>query len=144
MKRDGRFAQAMERFFQGRYGPDPYTRFLSFFSLGLLILSLCLKSAADGRVSSALFFVALALLVWTYFRTLSRNIPRRQSENERYLAAKARVTGWFAFNRDRFRQRKEYAFFRCPGCKQTVRVPRGKGKIRITCRRCGYTFEKKT
>ena len=121
----------------GRNGPDQLSRFLSFAALGVLILGLFIRSPL-------LSVLCLALLIWSYFRMFSRNIPRRRAENERYLALKNKVTGYFHSLLDRWRQRKDYAFFRCPGCKAMLRVPRGKGKIRVTCRKCGNAFERKT
>ena len=98
----------------------------------------------NGVLSNLLFTLALAVVIWCYSRMMSRNITRRQLENQSYLQKRQAVFDWFALQRDCFRQRKEFAFFRCPGCGRTVRVPRGKGRIRITCRHCGYSFEKKT
>ena len=87
---------------------------------------------------------ALALLIWCYVRIFSRKVAARSEENRKYLSYRNRFFGSFRLLKSCFRQRKEYAFFRCPSCREVVRVPRGKGKIRITCPRCGYAFEKKT
>lgn len=125
------------RFMIGRNGADQFSRFLSFAALGVIVVNLFVRSA----VLSAL---CLALLIWSYFRVFSRNIPRRRAENERYLALRYRVTGYFSGLTDRWKQRRDFAFFRCPGCKAMLRVPRGKGKIRVTCRKCGNAFERKT
>jgi len=142
--KNGRLAQAVARFMSGRYGVDQLARFLSCASLVSLILSLLTRSLLRGRISSLFVYLALVLLGWSYFRMLSRNYSRRRAENERYLSLHHRVLSRFHLHRECFRQRKDYAFYRCPGCRQLVRVPRGKGKLRITCRRCGYSFEKKT
>ena len=90
------------------------------------------------------FFLCMGLLTWSYVRIFSRNYSRRRRENEFYLRKKYRLTSWLQLHRECYRQRQDYAFYRCPGCRQLVRVPRDKGKLRITCRRCGYSFEKKT
>ena len=87
---------------------------------------------------------ALALLIWCYVRIFSRKVAARSEENRKYLSYRNRFFGSFRLLKSCFRQRKDYAFFRCPSCREVVRVPRGKGKIRITCPRCGYAFEKKT
>ena len=131
------------RFMAGRYGGDAFGRFLAICGFCVIILSV-LTRAGSGFVSGLLGFCALALVALCYGRMLSRNIGRRQEENRRYLVKKQRFLDWVALRRDCFRQRKDYAFFRCPGCGRTVRVPRGKGRIRITCRHCGFAFEKKT
>jgi transcription elongation factor Elf1 len=39
---------------------------------------------------------------------------------------------------------KEHRYFKCPGCGQRLRVPRGKGRISINCRSCGAAFERNT
>ena len=130
-------------FLNGRYGADALCRFLSVCGCVCILLSLALrdKSSFFTLVFST---AALALLIWCYVRIFSRNITRRSEENRKYLSYRNRFLGSFRLMKSCFRQRKEYAFFRCPSCREIVRVPRGKGKIRITCPRCGYAFEKKT
>ena len=129
---------------QGRYGVDALGRFLSLSACAVLVIALLLRGVGNGAVTSLLGTVAFAEIIWCYMRVFSRNIGRRAAENERYLRLKGRFTGWFRLQKDRVSQRKEYAFFRCPGCRRVTRVPRGKGRIRVVCRQCGYTFEKKT
>lgn len=144
LKRNGRIAEALARFMQGRYGLDQLSRFLSIFSAVVLILSLFVRGAAGGKLGTLFFCLAFAALVWSYIRIFSRNFLQRQKENDRYLILSGKCRSWFQLQRDCFQQRGEYSFFRCPGCHEMVRVPKGKGRIRITCRRCGYSFEKKT
>ena len=144
MGRNSRLGDFVRRFMSGRYGLDLYGRFLSVFSAVSVVLGFIMS--ALGMSSLSAFFTALcfASLIWTYCRVFSRNFARRQEENRRYLLLREKVIAWFRLQRDRLRQRKDYAFYRCPGCRSIARVPRGKGRIRITCRRCGYTFERKT
>jgi len=125
------------RFMAGRYGADQLSRFLSFAALVLIVLNIFIHS-------SVLWVLGLALLVLVYVRMFSKNFERRRRENERYLRIKTKLTGGFRDWTDRRKQSKDYVFFRCPGCHAMLRVPRGKGKIRITCRKCGNAFEKKT
>ncbi len=132
------------RFMAGRYGADSLGRFLSIAGCCTIAAALLLRLAGAPGLSAAFGFVSIVLVGFCYFRILSRNADRRSEENRRYLAARDKVTGWFCLKRDCFRQRRDYVFYRCPGCHQVVRVPRGKGRIRITCRRCGYAFERKT
>ena len=91
-----------------------------------------------------IWLLALACLVWGAFRSLSRNIRGRQRENEAFLGLTRNFTGTFRGMRDRFAQRKEYRFFRCPSCRTWLRVPRGRGKLNITCRQCGERFTRST
>ena len=125
------------RFMAGRYGADQLSRFLSFAALILIVLNLFFRS-------NVLWVLSLTLLVLVYVRMFSKNFERRRRENERYLRIKSKLTGGFTDWTDRRKQSKDYVFFRCPGCHAMLRVPRGKGKIRVTCRKCGNAFEKKT
>ena len=131
------FKERIRRFMTGRYGADQFSRFLSFLALALIVLNIVLRS-------SLLWLLGLAALVIVYLRMLSKNFEKRRRENERYLQLKYRLTGGVRNWIDRQKQRREYAFFRCPGCHAMLRVPRGKGKIRVTCRKCGNAFERKT
>ena len=142
--KNGRLTQFFARLMAGRYGADQLARFLSCVSLVCMILSLLTRRVGSGRLSSLFLALCMGLLVWSYIRMFSRNYGRRRRENEFYLDKKYRLTSRLKLHRECFRQRRDYAFYRCPGCRQMVRVPRGKGKLRITCRRCGYSFEKKT
>lgn len=125
------------RFMAGRYGADQFSRFLSFLALALIVLNLILRS-------SSLWLLGLVALVLVYVRMFSRNLEKRRRENERYLQLKNRLTGGVRNWVDRQKQRRDYVFFRCPSCRAMLRVPRGKGKIRVTCRKCGNAFERKT
>ncbi|MBR6208351.1 MAG: hypothetical protein IKQ69_05080 [Oscillospiraceae bacterium] len=128
----------------GRYGMDALGRTLAVAGLGLLLLALITGGVGSGLFSLVLETLALAAVVWFYRRFLSRNYQKRSAENRAFLARAERLIGWFRLRRACFAQRKDYAFFRCPSCRQIVRVPKGKGRIRITCRKCGFAFEKKT
>ncbi len=121
----------------GRYGVDQFSRFLSFVALALIVLNLFFRS-------SVLWILGIAVLVLTYVRMFSKNFEKRRKENERYLQLKYKLTSGFRNWNDRRKQSRDYVFFRCPSCHAMLRVPRGKGKIRVTCRKCGNAFEKKT
>lgn len=125
------------RFMAGRYGADQLSRFLSFTALALIVLNIFFRS-------NVLWVLSLVLLVLVYVRMFSKNFERRRRENERFLQIKNKLTGGFKNWTDRRKQSKDYVFFRCPSCHAMLRVPRGKGKIRVTCRKCGNAFEKKT
>ena len=96
------------------------------------------------RVGVAGAVLAGAAIVYSYFRILSRNTRKRYSENLKYLSYQNRVTTWFGKQQVRFKQRKDYHYYRCPQCGQQLRVPRGRGKISITCPKCGHQFIKKS
>ena len=125
------------RFMAGRYGSDQLSRFLSFLALALIVLNIFVRS-------TVLWLLGIAALALVYVRMFSRNYEKRRKENERYLQWKYKLTGGVRNWADRQKQRRDYVFFRCPSCRAMLRVPRGKGKIRVTCRKCGNAFERKT
>ena len=125
----------------GRNGPDHLNRFLSVV---FLILSVGAMFVRNARVASALYSLSMALFVYVMFRMLSRNIYRRQQENGAYLRERYKVTSWWNGLRDRWAQRKDYRFYKCPSCHTRLRVPRGKGKLNIVCRKCGTSFQRRT
>ena len=119
----------LQRFMMGRYGTDKLNTWILGAGLILCLLSLFIPVAA---VDLALTVGSYALMIWAIFRTLSRNTYKRYRENRRFLMFLDRI-------KDR-----EHRYFDCPKCRQPVRVPRGKGKIMITCPKCGEKFQKKT
>ncbi len=125
----------------GRYGTDQLNRALSFFTLVLLVLSFVTGTSGLG---SLVWLLALVCLVWSTFRSFSRNVGKRQRENAAWLRLTGRFRREAGGARERFDQRKDYRFFRCPSCRTWLRVPRGKGKLNITCRQCGERFTRNT
>lgn len=124
--------EKLQRFMAGRYGNDRFNQFL-------LILALIFAFLSCFRIPFV-YLIALALMCYAYFRMFSRNIPRRAAENQRYWKYESRVRDFFRRRKTAFAARKEYRIFKCPNCKQKLRVPRGKGKIAIRCRKCGTEF----
>lgn len=137
-----KFRERMVRFMAGRYGTDRLNRVLSVATIVLLVISLF--TGTRGGFGSFVWLLALACLVWSTIRTFSRNIPARQKENAAWQRLERKLTGGISGWRTRFRQRKEYRFFRCPSCRTWLRVPKGKGRLNITCRRCGERFTRST
>ena len=125
-----------QRLMMGRYGVDQLTWVLLVLSL---ILSLC---GSIFRVN-VLRILCWAVLVVCYLRIFSRNIYARQQENQKLLQFWWKLKNGHA-NRPSKEERKKYKVFICPTCKQKLRVPRGKGKISITCPKCATSFIKKT
>jgi sugar phosphate permease len=91
-----------------------------------------------------LSLIAFILLVYTTFRTFSKNVYKRRAELDKFLAVKRKIKKKRDFRRLVLRERKEYVYFKCPYCKEYLRVPRGRGKIIVTCRVCHRKFDKKT
>ena len=125
----------------GRYGSDQLNRLLSVLCLVLLVLAMIFNGT---KVSSVLWIVSFALLMLVYFRMFSKNIYKRTAENNSYMRFRYNFLKKFRMIKERWTQRKDYKFFSCPACHTTLRVPKGKGKIFITCPRCKEKFVKKT
>lgn len=131
-----RMGDGFRRFMAGRYGSDQLGLFLSTSLIVLVILSLFLRFWPLQIVIWGLFF-------YLWFRMLSRNYTARARENERFLALTDGIGRFFRVRRSRFDDRKTHTHFRCPGCGQELRAPKGKGRIRVICSKCGRQFETK-
>ena len=127
-------------FMAGRNGNDQFNFFLLIADVALLLLA----SIFSRRLGGLLYPLVLILLGYSYFRMLSRNLYKRRTENENYLRLRARVLSRLRLVKERWIQHKEYKFFTCPSCKAVMRVPRGRGKIKIVCRKCGNSFTGKS
>ena len=124
-----KIAAGIRHFMMGRYGTDK----LNMVILGGgLIASLVSMFIHFAPVNLLLTAVSYALMGWAIFRTLSRNTYKRYQENRKYLMFMQRL-------KDR-----DHRYFDCPRCRQQVRVPRGKGKIAISCPKCKEKFIRKT
>ena len=119
---------ATNRFMQGRYGLDRLNSTMLWISVGLAVMAMIL-SGIPGLV---LTLISYALMGIAIFRALSHNTYKRYQENRRFLAWRSRC-------KDR-----SHKYFRCPRCRQQTRVPKGKGKIAITCPKCKEKFIRKT
>ena len=113
----------------GRYGTDKLNMWILGAGCIISILSIFVPFV---RVRMVLSLGTYILLVWGIFRMLSRNTYKRYQENRRFLQ-------WLDKVKD-----KNHKYFRCPRCRQQVRVPKGKGKIMVTCPKCKEKFQKKS
>lgn len=132
--------EKIARFMAGRYGNDQLNRFL----LVLCALFMLFAALMKNSVGLLFWFLSLALIVLTYFRILSRDIARRSTENAKYLRLCNKLRNKLRVLKERWVQRRDYKFFTCPSCHTTLRVPKGKGRINIVCRKCGTSFQRKT
>ena len=131
----------LNRFMQGRYGVDNFARFTLGVALFVIVVGSFMRQNAAGGVLDTVGFI---LIIYTYFRILSRNIPARYAENQKYLAKTYKIRTYIQQQKNSLAQRKAYHIYKCPGCKQKIRIPKGKGKIEIRCPKCGTTFIKKS
>lgn len=129
------------RFMVGRYGVDEFGRALLGFTMVILVVSLFFRQGIAGLVFNILI---LAGLIFGYVRMFSKNYQRRYAENQAYLRLKRRVTSFFGNGIAHMKQRKTHHIYSCPNCRQKIRIPRGKGRISITCPKCRNEFIKKS
>ena len=130
----------LQRVMAGRYGVDEYSRFLNIVALVSLVLSILFNNG----LSVFFWLLAIISLVWTYFRMFSRNTYKCRAENNAYLTIRYNMTRKLSGLKQRMQQKRYYRFYKCPKCGITTRVPKGKGKIRITCPKCGEIFQRKS
>ncbi|MTD41532.1 hypothetical protein GIX45_23495 [Erwinia sp. CPCC 100877] len=120
----------------GRYARmDQLNLFLMRVCLILVVLNLLLPTAIA-------FWIAVALLVWMNFRFFSKKIHPRLNENARFLAKQKQFSDYFQRKKVQAESRKTHKYFKCPSCKQQLRAPKGKGKIKVTCSSCKHQFYK--
>ena len=140
--------EKIRQFMIGRYGTDGLNQFLNIASLVLVLAYILTRLPL-------LLYVGVVLLGFCYYRMFSRNISKRTEENYKYYAVKDRIRNKFSGLKDRvdnkfkgwkeqWANRKVYHYYRCPQCRQKLRVPRGRGRIQISCPRCGTQFIKKS
>lgn len=126
-----KLGDALRRFMAGRYGTDKLNQWMLGAAIVLMVLGL-IGSRTGSAVLAAADVLAYVPLIWSIVRMYSRNIEARRRENAAFQRFLTRL-------KDR-----EHRYFTCPKCRQTVRVPRGRGKISIRCPKCGEQFVKKS
>lgn len=127
-------------FMQGRYGAygsDLLNRFLLGIAVVFMLLSLVTRW-------DLLYLLALGALVYSYFRMFSKNYTKRYAENQGFMKLTAGIRGFIGKEKNIMSQRKTHHIYKCPGCSQKIRVPRGKGKIAVRCPKCSTEFVKKS
>lgn len=117
------------RFMQGRYGTDKLNMAILTAGVIACVLAMILRIPVVNLLLTVLSYVCM---LWAIFRMLSRQTYKRYEENRKYLRFLEQIKD------------KNHRYYACPRCRQTVRVPKGKGKISITCPKCKEKFIKKT
>ena len=134
-----KMGNALSRFMYGRNGVDQ----LGWASLVLVLLLDTVELIVRSKSETArmiLSTVSFLVMVWILFRMFSRNLPKRRKENAWFLTKIVTPVK----NRKARSQDKDHKYFTCPQCRTICRVPRGKGKIIITCPKCGTSIHGKT
>lgn len=140
MKMSDRF----RNFMRGRYGVDQLSNGLVYLFLILFFIGLVTRN-------SIFTWLALIPMIFSYYRMFSRNFSKRYNENRIYTNFMSPVydlidkgKAFFKRKVNRFKTRKEFKYFKCPNCKQELRVPKGRGEITITCPKCKQSFDRKS
>ena len=140
-----RFNNRLQEFMRGRYGADELERFLMVVTVILIVINFFVGSRL-------LNLIVTALLIWSFFRMLSRNFTARSNENMAFVRHRdtvlskinrGRLSGGSGSGGKKASSDRAYHYFSCPSCGQRVRVPRGRGRVRIICPKCRTEFEKK-
>lgn len=127
--------EKLMRFMSGRYGVDSLGKFALIAGVIIVVLA--------GLFDSTVFyFLAWGLIILSYFRMFSKNIYKRSGENQKFLNKTYKIRCWFAKQKNISAQKKIYHIYKCPTCKQKIRVPKGKGKIEVRCPKCSTHFVK--
>lgn len=137
--------EKLNRFMQGRYGTDEFSRFLLAVMIIFWVISMILRiifpwSRKFYVVWTICNYISYAAVIYCWFRMFSKNIHKRYRENVKYIKYRDKFLNIFKKNAIN----KDYRIFKCPKCRQKIRVPKNKGKIAISCPKCRTEFIKKT
>ena len=124
------------RFMMGRYGVDQFSKFLTIFTIVLMVLGLF--------IHPILYYLGIVGMIYMYFRIFSRNRVKRSAENQWYLRKSDAVRSWFDKKKRMWKLKKTHKTFKCPTCSQKIKVPKGRGRIEIRCTKCGTKFIKRS
>lgn len=124
-------------YMKDRYGYDELSKVLILIGLVLGIFS----NFSNGILLNV---IGLALIAFGGLRILSKEKANRRQELHKYIKVKQSLFSRYRKMRNRWAQRKAFKIIKCPNCKQKIRIPRGRKKIRVTCPSCKEKFVKKT
>lgn len=143
------FKRKFYEFMSHRNGPDQLARDALILAIAMLLISVLV----DGGLSAAFQLIGLVSMAYSYWRLFSSKIDERRKENRAYLTKRNQLLGKVMGPIQKATKKgqktveqakdKEHRYFDCPKCGQSVRVPKGAGKIRVTCPKCGEKFERK-
>ena len=128
--------EALVRFMAGRYGADSFYYFLLGVYFVLLVINLFVGSYI-------IYLLELAALIYAVFRAMSRNIYKRQRENQWFLRVSEKPRGYFKLLSNKWRDRRTHVYKRCPSCKNNLRLPKVSGKHTVVCPCCKHRFDVK-
>lgn len=137
-----RLRERLQRMMYGRYGSDQLGMFCFIVYLAVWVFTIFFRNSYVSMILTALSWL---FVIAYFYRFFSRNIAKRQQENQKFLSVFAKVKNYFGFIKLKFTERDGVKkLFRCPKCHQMIRVPKGRGKIAITCPKCRFEFIRRT
>lgn len=131
-----RIREALARFMSGRYGIDDLNKLLLWLYIILFIVNIFIKS-------SIIYFVSLIIFFLWMVRCFSKNIYKRQAENQKYIVLKNKITSFFRLQKNKWRDRKTHVYRKCKSCKAVLRLPKVKGTHTVECPKCHRDFKVK-
>ena len=134
--RPGSFRERIARFMAGRYGVDR----LYYFLLAICLILIVINFFANLYI---IYIVESALFAFAFFRVMSRNIYKRQQENEKFIRLTEKPKKLFNLQKCKLRDRETHVYRKCPSCKNNLRLPKQKGKHTVVCPCCKYRFDVK-
>ena len=137
-----KIGNAIARFMYGRNGMDQLNLVLMWVVLILDVVTM-LVQRNHAAVSMVLYWLSMAGWVYVLFRMFSKNLSKRRGENQKFVNWVWRMKSSRAGAKERHAD-KDHKYFTCKSCKTICRVPVGKGKIIITCPKCGAQIQAKT
>ena len=130
------FRERVASFMVGRYGVDRLYYFLLAICFILIVINLFADSLVISLIESALF-------AYTIYRVLSRNVYKRQQENEKFISIGEKIKKIYNLQKCKIRDRKTHVYRKCPSCKNNLRLPKQKGKHTVVCPCCKHRFDVK-
>lgn len=130
------FNRKTSNWMQGRNGVDEIVTLTLWIALIVIVINLFARNMVVS-------LIAVALLAYAWFRMSSKDIEKRRDENQHFLSIVGPFGNWLRDPHRAFTEARTYKHFQCPNCGQHVRVPRGKGKVRVTCPKCHTKFDAK-
>ena len=137
-----KIGNAIARFMYGRNGMDQLNLVLMWVVLILDVVTM-LVQRNHAAVSMVLYWLSMAGWVYVLFRMFSKNLSKRRGENQKFVNWVWRMKSSRAGAKERHAD-KDHKYFTCKNCMTICRVPVGKGKIIITCPKCGAQIHAKT
>ena len=123
-------------FMIGRYGIDRLYYFLLAVCFIFIVINLFINSLVISILEGGLFLYAI-------YRVMSRNVYKRQRENEKFIKFVDKPKKFFNLQKCKKRDKKTHVYKKCPSCKNNLRLPRQKGEHTVVCPCCKHRFDVK-